>query len=72
MAALYPNGGRFQRYACSRASVNYGAPLCQSLSGHELDALMADLMLQTLAPAALEASLQAAEDLELERATLYR
>ncbi|PPQ26856.1 hypothetical protein CCS01_28880 [Rhodopila globiformis] len=72
MAALYPNGGRFQRYACSRASVNYGAPLCQSLSGPRLNALVADLMLQTLAPAALEASLQAAEDLELERATLHR
>jgi DNA invertase Pin-like site-specific DNA recombinase len=72
MAALYPNGGRFQRYACSRAAVNYGAPLCQSLSGRKLDALVADLMLQTLAPAALEASLQAAEDLELERAALHR
>jgi DNA invertase Pin-like site-specific DNA recombinase len=72
MAAKYPNGGRFQRYACSRAAVNYGAPVCQSLSGPKLDALVADLMLQTLAPAALEASLQAAEDLELERAALHR
>jgi DNA invertase Pin-like site-specific DNA recombinase len=72
MAATYPNGGRFQRYVCSRLAMNYGAPLCQSLSGHKLDALVADLMLQTLAPAALEVSLQAAEDLELERAALHR
>ena len=72
MAAQYPNSGRFQRYTCSRLAVNYGAPICQSLSGRGLDALVGELMLQALEPAALEVSLQLAEDLELERAGLHR
>ncbi len=72
MAAQYPNGGRFQRYCCSRLAMNYGAPLCQSLSGRTLDALVGELMLQALAPAALEVSLRLAEDLELERTALHR
>lgn len=72
MSAQYPNGGRFQRYNCSRLAVNYGAPICQSLSGTALDALVAGLMLRALAPTALEVSLQLAEDLELERNALHR
>ena len=72
MAAQYPNGGRHQRYLCSRLAVNYGAPLCQSLSGRALDGLVGELMLRALTPAALEVSLQLAEDLELERAALCR
>jgi len=72
MAAQYPNGGRFQRYCCSRLAMNYGAPLCQSLSGRALDALVGGLMLQALAPAALEVSLHLSEDLELERTALHR
>ena len=60
------------RYACSRLAVNYGAPACQSLSGRALDAMVGASMLQVLEPAALEVSLQLAEDLELERAGLYR
>ena len=52
--------------------MNYGAPLCQSLSGRALDALVGDLMLQALAPAALEVSLHLVEDLELERTALHR
>jgi DNA invertase Pin-like site-specific DNA recombinase len=72
MAAQYPNSGRFQRYTCCRLAVNYGAPACQSLSGRALDAMVGELMLQALEPAALEVSLQLAEDLELERAGLHR
>jgi DNA invertase Pin-like site-specific DNA recombinase len=72
MAALYPNGGRFQRYNCSRLAVNYGGAVCQSLSGRALDALVAELMLQALTPAALDVSLQLTEDLELERQALHR
>ena len=72
MAAQYPNGGRFQRYCCSRLAMNYGASLCQSLSGRALDALVSELMLQALAPAALEVSLHLVEDLELERTALHR
>jgi DNA invertase Pin-like site-specific DNA recombinase len=72
MVTQYPNRGRFLRYSCSRAAVNYGAAACQSLSGRALDALVAGLMLAALQPAALEVNLQLLEDLELERAALHR
>jgi DNA invertase Pin-like site-specific DNA recombinase len=72
MVTQYPNGGRFLRYSCSRAAVNYGAAACQSLSGRALDALVANLMLEALRPAALEVNLQLIEDLELERTALQR
>lgn len=68
MATQYTNNGTGLRYVCSRAAVDYGAPLCQSLSGATLDALIARLVLAALQPAALELSLQVAADLEGERA----
>jgi DNA invertase Pin-like site-specific DNA recombinase len=67
MATQYTNGGRGLRYACSREAVDYGAPLCQSLAGAPLDALIARLVLDALQPAALEISLHVADDLEAER-----
>lgn len=72
MATVYPDGGRYLRYACSRAAMNYGAPVCQSLSGRALDALVEALILQALESVAVEASLQLAEDVELERVALHR
>jgi hypothetical protein len=71
-ATHYPEGGRYLRYGCAREAVNYGGPACQSLSGGGLDALVAGLIVEALAPAAVEASLQLAEDVELERAALQR
>jgi len=67
MATQYNNSGDGLRYVCCRAAVDYGAPLCQSLTGAPLDALITRLVLAALAPAALEISLQVAEDLEAER-----
>jgi hypothetical protein len=49
---------------------NYGEPSCQSLTAAPLDALMTRLVLQAIEPAALEASLALATDLEAERAAL--
>jgi len=72
MVTLYPQGGRCLRYACSREAVNYGGATCQSFSGRCLDALVGELIMQALSPAAVEASLQLAEDIELERAALQR
>jgi DNA invertase Pin-like site-specific DNA recombinase len=57
-------------YACTRNCSDYGAPLCQSLSGRSLDDLVAAQILQAVAPAALEASLAAVADIERERAGL--
>jgi hypothetical protein len=72
MVTQYPNSGRVKRYACIRLACDYGGPYCQSLSGAALDEQLAELMLQALTPAALEVSLQMAEDLELERTALHR
>ena len=68
MATQYTNSGSGLRYVCSREAVDYGAPLCQSLSGAPLDALIGRLVLAALQPAALEISLQVAEALQAERA----
>jgi DNA invertase Pin-like site-specific DNA recombinase len=68
MATQYTNNGTGLRYSCSREAVDYGAPLCQSLSGAPLDALITRLVLAALQPAALEISLQVAADVEGERA----
>lgn len=67
MATVYTNGGHGLRYTCMREAVDYGAPLCQSLAGAPLDALITRLVLDALEPAALELSLQVADDLEAER-----
>jgi hypothetical protein len=48
----------------------YGEPFCQSLTAAPLEALITRLVLQALEPAALEASLALATDLEAERAAL--
>ena len=72
MATRYPQGGRYLRYGCAREAVDHGGPACQSLSGRGLDALVGGLIVEALAPAAVEASLQLAEDVELERAALQR
>src|SRR3954464_6391996 len=72
MVTLYPQGGRCLRYAGSREAVTYGGAPCQSFSGRCLDALVGELIMQALSPAAVEASLQLAEDVELERTALQR
>jgi len=68
MTTQYTNAGTGLRYLCSREASDYGAPLCQSLTGSVLDAHITRLVLEALQPAALEISLQVAEDVEAERA----
>ncbi len=55
------------RYVCQRGAVDYGEPLCQSLSGSELDQAVGQLLLKALQPASLALSLAAAEDLTRQR-----
>jgi hypothetical protein len=69
MTAHY-NNSHNARYVCVAMKSNYGEPSCQSLTVAPLDALMTRLVLQALEPAALEASLALATDLEAERAAL--
>ena len=70
MTAHYNNNGHNARYVCMAMKSNYGEPSCQSLTAAPLDALMMRLVLQAIEPAALEASLALATDLEAERAAL--
>jgi excisionase family DNA binding protein len=51
-------------------TVDYGEDICQSINGAPLDALIGQLVLEALEPAALEASLAVAADLEAERAAV--
>ncbi len=68
MTTQYTQAGTGLRYVCSREAADYGAPPCQSLAGGVLDESISRLVLDALEPAALEISLQVAEDLEAERA----
>jgi excisionase family DNA binding protein len=70
MTAHYNNNGHQARYVCIAMKSNYGEPSCQSLAAAPVDALMTRPVLQALEPAALEASLALATDLEAERAAL--
>ncbi|WP_330151276.1 recombinase zinc beta ribbon domain-containing protein [Rhodococcus chondri] len=57
-------------YGCSRARSDYGLPRCQHLSGACVDTHVSAALLEMLAPAALEVSLEAATAIEAERARL--
>lgn len=58
------------RYVCARNTSDYGGPLCQSLAGKPLEALIEQQVLRVLEPACLELSLTAAQNLERERGML--
>jgi hypothetical protein len=60
------------RYQCGRAAIEYAGPLCQGLAGRVLDEMVAAQVLEALAPAALELSLAAADDLVQQRQQLHR
>src|SRR5262245_8167824 len=68
----YTNAGRGLRYSCVRGRVDYGEPLCQSLSGPRLDALVSAQVLIALQPAALELHLATAADVAQERRRLHQ
>src|SRR5271156_6235377 len=59
-----------RRYLCGGQNASYGAPFCQSLKAAPVDAQVTSIVLQALEPAALEASLAVAADLQAERAAL--
>src|SRR6266487_4136812 len=60
-------------YVCARQLTDYGAgQRCQALAGVCVDALVTEQVLAALAPAAVEVSLQAAKQVQVERAELER
>jgi len=58
------------RYSCQRDAIDYGADVCQSLSGAVLESFVVERLLQAVSPASLELSLAASEDIERERKQL--
>jgi excisionase family DNA binding protein len=70
MTAAYNSNGYAARYCCTGQNSSYGEPFCQSLKASPVDVQVTSLVLQALEPAALEASLAVAADLQVERATL--
>jgi DNA invertase Pin-like site-specific DNA recombinase len=59
-------------YVCSRDKSDYGAGQCQQLAGPCVDAHVTGLLLQAMAPAALEVSLAAAGQAEAQREQVDR
>jgi DNA invertase Pin-like site-specific DNA recombinase/uncharacterized protein YndB with AHSA1/START domain len=72
MQVNYGNNGGGLRYVCARAHIAYGEPVCQSLAGGRLDALVAAQVLRALEPAALELHLAAAADVQEQRRQLHQ
>ena len=70
MTAAYNNAGHAARYQCIGARTSYDAPSCQALKAAPVDDEVTRLILKALEPAAIEASLAAALDLEAERKAL--
>jgi DNA invertase Pin-like site-specific DNA recombinase len=59
------------RYSCQREAIDYGGDRCQSLSGESLEAFVTARIMQAVAPASLELSLAAMEDIQRERERLH-
>lgn len=72
MMARYNNNGQQLRYCCHRMAIDYGAPLCQSLVAEPVERCVSQWVLQALEPAALEVSLQVADQIETERQQLHQ
>jgi len=60
------------RYSCVRQVTDYGGKPCQGVAGPALDAFVRERVLDALAPAGLELSLEAAAQLESRREELAR
>jgi DNA invertase Pin-like site-specific DNA recombinase len=64
--------GGIHRYACTRRHHTYGEPPCQQMAGAFLDEHVVAQTLSALAPAALELSVAAAEQIETHRGEVDR
>lgn len=58
------------RYQCGRASQNYGQDLCIGVTGHDLDDFVTDRIFKVLAPASINLSIAASNDVQNERRRL--
>ena len=67
-----PGGKLHPVYVCDRDKADYAGSQCQQLAGSCVDAHVTTLLLQAVAPAALEVSLAAAGQAEAQRAQVDR
>jgi hypothetical protein len=51
------------RYRCTKAQAMYGTAICQSVGGHRIEQLVLDAVFTALAPAAIDATLRAMQQL---------
>lgn len=70
MTVHYHGSDRRYSYVCARQATDYGGSPCQYISGAPLDRFVSGDVLEALKPAALELSLEAAKNVERERAEL--
>ena len=70
MTVNYHGSDKRYSYVCTRRNTVYGGSSCQCVSGVPLDGFGAEKVLEALEPAALELSLEAAKNIESERAEL--
>lgn len=70
LAPSYSGKANHLRYTCMRATIDYGAPICLSLSGALLDDFVVEQLMAVLEPASLELSIAAEQVLRAERAQL--
>jgi DNA invertase Pin-like site-specific DNA recombinase len=72
MYVRYGRADRRPSYICSTLRSDYGLPLCQSVTAAEVEAWVAEQVLEVLQPAAPEASLAAAAEVEQRRRQVIR
>jgi DNA invertase Pin-like site-specific DNA recombinase len=72
MRVAYHAKGSPVYYNCNRGSVERAEPICQSLAGGTLEALVTEEVLRVLEPAALELSIGAIAELQQEQQRLDR
>jgi DNA invertase Pin-like site-specific DNA recombinase len=72
MYVRYRRSGGCPTYVCSTLRSDYGLPLCQSVSATGVEAWVAQEVLETLQPAALDASLEAASRVDEQRRQVIR
>jgi len=70
MTVNYHGSDKRYSYVCARRNTVYGGSACQCVSGAPLDGFVAEKVLEALEPVALELSLEAAKNMESERAEL--
>jgi DNA-binding transcriptional MerR regulator len=66
------DGSLVPDYACQREGISTATPICQNITGAAVDAAVADLVLQTLTPLALDVALSVADQIAAQAADADR